>query len=401
MASGSQLDAFSKIFDRNLLKNGDTYDKTLLWVLLCLLAFGFVMVFSAGSGVGSRVNQLSSQKGYLLSQMMFAGLGLATAYVLSRTKPVSMWRWHRWTKWMLLVSIVLLVITIWFGREINGAKRWLPLLVFNIQPSELFKLTAIMYMASFFQRRKELLVGWKITWQDCAPCRRVLFRCVLLAIVLFPIVWAIYGIKQALPVAAVLLVFPFLPRHPALKVCAPIGLGLGIIVKFNSDLGTAVVVFAIAAGLLVLANLPQLIAWLMMAFGALSVAALIVFEPYRLKRVVNMFTPWKDQYGQGYQNLGSLMSLEHGGMLGTGLGGGIFKRGYLPEAHTDFIVAVIAEELGWVTLVGLVLVYVWIIWRIFRLARRRKSCLCFLTRMWRSASAFGWRCRVLSISAWW
>lgn len=306
----------SKLLDRDLSTQGN-YDKTLFWVLLCLLAFGLVMVYSA-SVAQAGLSNFDNRNTFFIKQMQFAGVGLILGFVLLR---VPMWRWQRWTMFLLPITLVVLLIVGLVGEEVNGARRWLPLPGgIKFQPSEAFKLVTIMYMASFFKRRLDVLRDFKrVRW-----------------------------------------------------IALPLGLGIGFILM-TRDLGSAAVVFAIALALLFLANLPG--RWFLMVVGlaASIVAMVIVTSEFRMRRIAVMWQPWKDPTGTGYQSMGSLMSIERGGWFGEGLGNGLFKRGFLPEAHTDFIAAVITEELGLVTLTALILCYAWIVFRAFSIGKQARD----------------------------
>lgn len=302
--------------DKQMQMRQVAYDKTLLWVLLCLLSFGLIMVYSA-SIAQAGLSNYENRAVFFNKQAIFALLGLLLSLFLMR---VPMWRWLRWTKLMLPIVMIMLLVVPILGEEINGARRWLSIGGIKIQPSELLKLATIMYMASFFKRRLENLHDFsKVKW-----------------------------------------------------VAAPIGLSIGLVL-LTRDLGSAIVVFSIALVLLFLANLPG--RWFAMVVGiGVSVAGLVIASSeFRMRRVSVMWQPWKDPTGTGYQSMGSLMSIERGGWFGEGLGNGIFKRGFLPESHTDFILAVIAEELGLVTVTLLILCYAWIVWRAFAIGRRARD----------------------------
>ncbi|MDK4680851.1 putative lipid II flippase FtsW [Kingella negevensis] len=315
--SSKQTMLIEKILDRNLLKNGDTYDKTFVWLLLCLLCFGLVMVYSA-SGAQAGLYHFDNRSAFLIKQLEYALFGLSMAYVLMR---VPMWRWQRWTKYLLIGILLVLVVLPFVGEEVNGARRWLntPLGV-KVQPSEMFKLITIIYMADFFKRKVDVLHDF----------------------------------------------------NRVLMVGIPIAVGAGFVL-LTRDLGSVMVILGIFLCLLFLANMP--IRWFL---GAVSVSLatvvlVIVSSEFRMRRISVMWQPWKDPTGTGYQGLGSLLSMERGGLFGEGLGNAIFKRGFLPEAHTDFILAVIGEELGLITVAALVFVYVWIIWRAFSIGKQARD----------------------------
>ena len=313
----SHLSLIERLLNRNLLKNGDTYDKTFVWLLLCLLCFGLVMVYSA-SGVQAGLLQFDNRGYFLINQAKYALFGLLISLGLMR---IPMWRWQRWTKYLLVLTLLVLLILPFVGEEVNGARRWLntPLGI-KVQPSEFFKLITIMYMADFFKRKVDVLHDF----------RRVIM------------------------------------------VGIPIAVGAAFI-QTTRDLGSVMVVAAIFLCLLFLANMP--VKWFI---GAVSVAIatvvlVIMSSEFRMRRIEVMWQPWKDPTGTGYQGLGSLLSMERGRLFGEGLGNAIFKRGFLPEAHTDFILAVIGEELGLITVAALVFVYVWIIWRAFSIGKQARD----------------------------
>lgn len=304
-------------FDFDFSPKPKNYDQILLWVLLCLLGFGLVMVYSA-SVAQAGLNNFENRSIFFVKQAQFATIGILLSLILYR---VPMWRWQRWTKLLLPLALLILAVVPLVGEEVNGARRWLPLPGgIKFQPSEAFKLLTIMYMASFFKRRLDVLNDFKrVRW-----------------------------------------------------VAVPVAIGVGFIM-LTRDLGSAIVVLAIAIALLFLANLPARWFAFVMGVGASVVALMIATSEFRMRRLSVMWQPWKDPTGTGYQSMGSLMSIERGGWFGEGLGNGIFKRGFLPEAHTDFIVAVIAEELGLITLIILICCYAWIVWRAFMIGKRARD----------------------------
>ncbi|MCG7656645.1 putative lipid II flippase FtsW [Wielerella bovis] len=306
-----------RLLDRNLLKNGDTYDKTFVWLLLCLLCFGLVMVYSA-SGAQAGLHKFDNRAYFLIKQAQFALLGLTCSLIFMR---VPLWRWQRWTKYLLGLTLFVLIFLPFVGEEVNGARRWLNTpFGFKVQPSEIFKLVTIMYMADFFKRRVDVLHDF----------RRVVM----------------VGIPIAAGAAFVLL---------------------------TRDLGSMMVILGIFLCLLFLANMPMKWFWSAVGVSIATVDLVIVSSEFRMRRISVMWQPWKDPTGTGYQGLGSLLSMERGGLFGEGLGNAIFKRGFLPEAHTDFILAVIGEELGLITVASLVFVYVWIIWRAFSIGKQARD----------------------------
>ena len=317
MSTPHKTPLLDKLLDRNLLKNGDSYDKTFVWLLLCLLCFGLVMVYSA-SGTQAGLHHYDNRGFFLIKQAQFALLGLAISFGLMR---VPMWRWQRWTIYLLLFTLLVMIFVPFTGEVVNGARRWLPTpFGFKIQPSELFKFITIMYMASFFKRRVDILHDFR--------------RVILVGI--------------------------------------PIAAGITL-VALTRDLGSAMVIVAIFLCLLYLASIAMKWFWGAVAVTIAATVLMIITSEFRMRRMEVMWQPWKDPTGAGYQGLGSLLSMNQGDLLGTGLGNAIMKRGFLPEAHTDFILAVIGEELGLIAVAALSFVYLWIIWRAFSIGKQARD----------------------------
>ncbi|PIT52984.1 putative lipid II flippase FtsW [Snodgrassella alvi] len=305
----------SRLLDRNLLRRGDTFDQSLLWMVVLMASFSLIMVYSASIAYaqhdgGSTYYYLIRQAVFLLSGGLF---GCVAARIPLRT-------WKKLTPLVLLFSIMLLIVVLVMGREINGARRWINVGMINIQPTEVFKLAIILYLSSFFTRRAEILKEFRKVW--------------------------FAGI--------------------------PIGLGLGLIM-LEPDFGSFVVVSVIAVGLLFLAGLP--FRWFMavVGFGLLAMFMLVLFEPYRMARIAGFLDPWADPLGKGYQLTHSLMAIGRGGWFGVGLGASLEKRFYLPEAHTDFILAVIGEEFGFVGILVLIFCYIWLVIRAFSIGKQARD----------------------------
>lgn len=255
-----------------------------------LLVMGIVMISSASMDIAGET--MGNSYHYVIRQLIFAGIGCVFALVAVNV-PVSWWERSGW----LLLGIGLLSLALVLtplGLTVNGSTRWIPFGLFNVQVSEIAKLCLIAYLAGYVVRRRYELLN---TWSGF----------------LKPI--AVLG------VASVLLVI-------------------------QPDFGATVVLVAAAAGMIFLSGVR--LSRFMPLIGVLVVlgAALILTQPYRLKRVVSYLDPWKDQFDSGYQLTQSLIAFGRGDWAGTGLGNSIQKLFYLPEAHTDFIFAIIAEEFG-------------------------------------------------------
>jgi cell division protein FtsW len=275
----------------------------LLTATMCLLAFGVVMVFSASSTT-SLLSSSGDSAYYLKRTALFGVVGLLVMRVLA-IRGVQLIR--ALTPAILVVGFVgcVLVLMPGFGVEVNGAKRWIGAGMLQIQPSEVLKVALILYGAHLLATRPKLVSG---------------------------------GIGQ---------MAPFLVAVAA--AC--------LLVVVEPDLGTAMVVcFAAAALLLTAGARPRDIGLLALALGVVVVLAVMI-EPYRMQRLTGFVDPSADPTGSGFQVIQAKIAIGSGGIFGTGLGQGIQKAFYLPEAHTDMIAAVVGEELGFVGIAGLVGLY--------------------------------------------
>ncbi|WP_414931447.1 cell division protein FtsW [Vibrio europaeus] len=273
------------------------YDRQLVWISLGLMLTGLVMVTSASFPISSRLTDQPFH--FMFRHAIFLVLALLTSAVILQV-PTK--RWAQYSTWLLLLSIFLLFVVLVAGKSVNGASRWIPLGLFNLQPAEVAKLSLFIFMSGYLVRKNE-------------EVRSSFFGGFIKPIIVFA------------TLASLLLLQP--------------------------DLGTVVVMLVTLFGMLFIAGakLTQFLA--LMVVGLLSVATLIYIEPYRMRRVTSFLDPWEDPFGSGYQLTQSLMAFGRGEWFGQGLGNSIQKLEYLPEAHTDFVFAVLAEELGYV---GVVLV---------------------------------------------
>lgn len=283
-------------------------DTSLLFGVLCLLAFGLVMIYST-TIMKQGSNVLKLQMAYIAASII----------IVRFLFEIPLWWWAKFSKPLFIVVTVLLVIA-GFSRPINGASRWIHLPFFNIQPSELFKFWVILYIADFFQRRSEAL----------ADVKRTMFVGIL----------------------------------PTIGVCVTMFL--------TKDLGSSIVVLAILAVMLYLVKIPIKLLF-KIGMGALPIIVLFMVVTGRFNRFFASMEPFDDPYGRGAQTIGSLLSINSGGFLGSGLGNGIFKNGFLPESHNDFIFAVITDELGWIGAIILVITYVWLCYRIVKIAATARN----------------------------
>ncbi|RKS86943.1 cell division-specific peptidoglycan biosynthesis regulator FtsW [Orbus hercynius] len=263
------------------------YDRALLWTVIGLMIFGVLMVTSASMA-------MSENRPFFYTQRELVQLGLAiTVMLIVLYIPIA--RWKQASMPLLLLTIILLIVVLFTGSAIKGASRWIPLGIFNFQPAELSKLALFCYLASYLKRKSDEVQS------------------------------SFWGFFKPMTVMLV----------------------LSLLLLKQPDLGTVIVLFSVTLGILFIAGarLWQFIA--ILATGIFSVVLLILFEPYRLTRFTTFLDPWKDPTGSGYQLTSSLMAIGNGGFWGQGLGNSVRKLGYLPEAHTDFIFSIIAEELGY------------------------------------------------------
>ena len=305
----------SKLLDRKILRHGHTIDQSLLWLVVLMLGFSLVMVYSAsvafaGQGGGNKW-------AFLIRQAAYIGVGGGAALVAFR---VPMRTWQKYSMLLLVISLLMLIAVLLVGRDVNGARRWIPLGVANLQPSEFFKLAVILYLSGFFMRRAEVLQHLKkVCW-----------------------------------------------------VALPVGCGLGLIM-LQPDFGSFVVVSVISVGLLFLVGLPFRWFIVVVLAGLSGMVTLVLISPYRMARVTAFLDPWADPLGSGYQLTHALMAIGRGGWTGVGLGAGLEKRFYLPEAHTDFITAVIGEEFGFLGMMLLTACYLWLVWRSFSIGKMARD----------------------------
>jgi len=296
-------------------------DLMLIWSSLALLLLGLVMVYSASiaTAEGSRFTG-NQQYYFLIRHAVFLVIGMVVAIVAFQ---VPMRIWQELAPWLFIAGVVLLLVVLipGLGRDVNGARRWLPLGVVNLQPSELMKLFAALYAADYTVRKLPHMASFK---------------------------------KGFLPMAAVILFVGFLLlREP--------------------DFGAFVVITAIAFGILFLGGINGRIFALLIVVAVNGFILLIWLSPYRRERILGFTDPWQDAFGTGYQLSHALIAFGRGELFGVGLGGSVEKLFYLPEAHTDFLLAIIAEELGLVGVLFVVALFAVLIQRAFAIGRQAIS----------------------------
>jgi len=295
------------------LRRVPPFDPVLLYTVLALLVFGLTMVYSASAFVIAQRTGRGSY--YLLHDCINIALSLVTFFVVVQI-PMSFWRWM--SPYLLMVGLAALVMVLipHVGVRVNGSARWLPLGVINIQPSEFLKLFLVLYLAGYLVRRQDRLSEFT------------------------------HGI---LTVATLLMV-------------------TGILLLFEPDMGSEVILWAVAFGMLFIGGvrLSHFMAVLLAGLGA--GAALVVASHYREERIIGFLHPFSQAKGNGYQLVQSLMAFGRGGWFGQGLGLSLQKLYYLPAAHTDFLFAIVAEELGFAGVLVVVVLFGILIVRAFQIA---------------------------------
>ena len=294
-------------------------DSVLLYCSIALLAIGLVMVTSASISVADR--NLSSPFYYMQRQAIYIALGLAAAWMIYRIRLV---HWEKSGMTLLAFSLFMLVMVLLpgIGKEVNGSTRWISLGLFNLQVSEAVKLCMIIYVAGYLVRHGESV------------------RTSILGFI-----------------------------KPMLMV----GLA-ALLLLLEPDFGATVVIIGTVLGMMYLGGVRfmQFVSFLGL-FGAAAVL-LVISSPYRMERLTSFMNPWADPFDSGFQLTQSLIAIGTGGWFGTGLGGSVQKLFYLPEAHTDFLFAVLSEELGFIGVCLVIALYSTLFYRATRIALQAEKC---------------------------
>ncbi|MGJ0485541.1 MAG: putative lipid II flippase FtsW [Methylomicrobium sp.] len=289
------------------------FDSVLLITSASLLLIGFVMVTSSSLHLGVKQGETSLH--YPIRQLVHILLGLGMGWMIMNV-PVG--KWEKMGPALLAFGMVLLTVVLvpGLGVKVKGSTRWLTIGGLRIQVSEAVKFFAVIYMAGYVSRRQAKL------------------------------------------------------QSSAMGLVAPLGLFVvvALLLLMEPDLGSAVVILLIVVGMLFLAGARLSILFPLGAVGVVAFALLVYFEPYRMKRITGFLDPWADPLGTGFQLVQALISFGRGEWLGVGLGSGIQKLFYLPEAHTDFLFSVIAEELGLAGVVVVIGLFALFFWRTFEIA---------------------------------
>lgn len=287
-------------------------DNRLLLAASLLLVFGLVMVASASLHKMTNAPFFFAQR-HVIAMVLGIGAGALVMVI-----PVAVW--ERWSAFLYFLGLLLLVLVLipGVGREANGAVRWISIGGFNLQSSEFMKLFMLLFLAGYLQRRRE------------------------------EVAYSVWG---------------FLKPMLLLVIAAAL-------IMLQPDFGTTVVILATALGMLFLGGVPLWQFSVLFAMAGATLVGLIVAAPYRLQRVTSFIDPFDDPLKTDYQLSNALIAFGRGEWTGVGLGNGIQKQFYLPEAHNDFIVAVIGEEFGLLGTLLVIFLFAFIVWRAFAIGAK-------------------------------
>src|SRR5512134_2316326 len=296
------------------------FDQTLLWVTVALLAFGLVMVYSASIALPDNPKFARYSHSHFL--VRHAGFMLLAFLVAVLTFQVPVTTWEKLAPWLFVVSLALLAVVLipHVGKGVNGARRWIGFGFMSFQPSELAKFAVLLYAADYMVRKMDV--------------KERFFRAVL---------------PMAVAVAVV-----------------------GLLLLAEPDMGAFMVIAVIAMGILFLGGVNARMFFLIAAVMTIAFMLMIALSDWRRERIFAYLDPWSEKHalGKGYQLSHSLIAIGRGEIFGVGLGGSVEKLHWLPEAHTDFLLAVIGEEFGLIGVVAVIAAFLWMTRRIMHIGRQ-------------------------------
>ncbi len=296
-------------------------DQHLVWVVVALLLFGLVMVYSASIAMTDNPHFKGrfSSTSFLLRHAIALSIGFVAALIVFQ---VPLHTWERYAPWLFVVAIVLLILVLIPGIGIvtNGARRWISLKVMNFQPSELAKFAVVLYAANYMVRKMEVKENF---WRAVVP------------------------------------------------MAVAIGV-IGLLLLAEPDMGAFMVIAVIAMGILFLGGVNARMFVMIAAVLVVAFALMIWLSDWRRERIFAYLDPWSEKHalGKGYQLSHALIAIGRGEIFGVGLGGSVEKLHWLPEAHTDFLLAVIGEEFGLVGLLTMIAAFLWITRRVMYIGRQ-------------------------------
>jgi cell division protein FtsW len=296
------------------------FDQALLWVTVALLAFGLVMVYSASIALPD--NPKFARYAHTHFLVRHAAFMVVSFIVALLAFQVPMATWERVAPWLFVLSLLLLVVVLipHVGKGVNGARRWITLGFMSFQPSELAKFAVLLYAADYMVRKMDV--------------KERFFRAVL-------------------PMAAAVAI-------------------VGVLLLAEPDMGAFMVIAVIAMGILFLGGVNARMFFLIAAVMTIAFMLMIALSDWRRERIFAYLDPWSEKHalGKGYQLSHSLIAIGRGEIFGVGLGGSVEKLHWLPEAHTDFLLAVIGEEFGLVGVIAVIVAFLWMTRRIMHIGRQ-------------------------------
>ena len=297
--------------------NQPNYDPFLLWIIILLSGVGLVMVYSSSIDVAA-LKQISKYQNYyyLLRHSIYLTISIFCG-LIAFLIPINFWQKFASTFFVIGILLLIAVLVPGIGKTVNGSQRWIPIGIMNFQPSELVKLFTIIYSADYVLRKSRQIGTF---------------------------------------------VKGFLPMSVAIAL-------VGSLLIYQPDFGALVVVISISMGILFLGGISLKIIFGLMLSVPIAMYSLLKIAPYRVDRITTFLAPFEDLYGKGWQLSHSLIAIGRGDFFGVGLGESIQKLQYLPEAHTDFILAILAEELGLFGFTLIIFLYAVMIIRIFGISK--------------------------------
>lgn len=297
--------------------NQPNYDPFLLWIIIILSGVGLVMVYSSSIDVAA-LKQISKYQNYyyLLRHSIYLTISIFCG-LIAFLIPINFWQKFAPTFFVFGILLLITVLVPGIGKTVNGSQRWIPIGIMNFQPSELVKLFTIIYAADYVLRKSRQIGTF---------------------------------------------VKGFLPMSVAIAL-------VGSLLIYQPDFGALVVVISISMGILFLGGISLKIIFGLMLSVPIAMYSLLKIAPYRVDRITTFLAPFEDLYGKGWQLSHSLIAIGRGDFFGVGLGESIQKLQYLPEAHTDFILAILAEELGLFGFTLIIFLYAVMIIRIFGISK--------------------------------
>jgi cell division protein FtsW len=295
-------------------------DQALAWLTVALLAFGLVMVYSASVALPDNPRFANYAHGHFLYRHAIFMTMSFVAALLAFQVPIA--TWEKVAPWLFVASLVLLILVLipHVGKGVNGARRWLGFGLMSFQPSELAKFSVLLYAADYMVRKMDV--------------KERFFRAVL-------------------PMAAAVAI-------------------VGLLLLAEPDMGAFMVIAVIAMGILFLGGVNARMFFLIAAVMTIAFVLMIALSDWRRDRIFAYLDPWNEKYtlGRGYQLSHSLIAIGRGEIFGVGLGGSVEKLHWLPEAHTDFLLAVIGEEFGLVGVLTVIIAFLWMTRRIMHIGRQ-------------------------------